>query len=227
MKLSAIFFDVGNTLVLPDLSRTLAPLHEQGVRPTAEQLNAAERAAKTELDSRQPTHFKSTDQQYWDTYYSFLLRELRTADPEVKAKLIKEARTSANWDVVQAGTRELLEDLQHRFRLGVISNSDGRVAQLLERCGVSGYFAGFTDSGQVGHEKPHPAIFRHALEQLRVAPGHSLYVGDIYSVDYAGAVNAGMQAVLFDPSGTYKDLHFARIESLTALPAHIANLQTL
>jgi hypothetical protein len=40
-------------------------------------------------------------------------------------------------------------------------------------------------------------------------------------------VNAGMQAVLFDPSGTYKDLHFARIESLTALPAHIANLQTL
>ena len=122
MKLSAIFFDVGNTLVLPDLSRTLAPLYDQGVRPTAEQLNAAERAAKTELDSRHPTDFKSTDQQYWDTYYSFLLRQLRTSDPAVKAKLIKEARTSANWDVVQAGTRELLEDLQHRFRLGVISN---------------------------------------------------------------------------------------------------------
>ncbi len=224
MKLRAIFFDVGNTLVLPDLARALSPLRERGILPTAEQLHAAERAAKTELDAQQSVP-RSTDERYWDTYYTFLLRELGISDPPLKAGLIEKARTSANWSVVPPGTRELLQDLQHGYALGIISNSDGRVAQLLERCGLGGCFASFTDSGQVGHEKPHPAIFRHALEQLAVAPHDSLYVGDIYSVDYAGAVNAGMQAVLFDPSATYRHTQLPRVESLTALPAYLSELQ--
>ena len=36
-------------------------------------------------------------------------------------------------------------------------------------------------------------------------PAESLYVGDVYSVDYVGARNAGMQAVLFDVAGAYRE----------------------
>src|SRR5690349_5622977 len=48
--LTTIFFDAGNTLVFANLERTLAALHARGVRPRPEQLHAAERQAKTELD---------------------------------------------------------------------------------------------------------------------------------------------------------------------------------
>jgi FMN phosphatase YigB (HAD superfamily) len=42
-------------------------------------------------------------------------------------------------------------------------------------------------------------------------------VGDLYSVDYVGARNAGMQAVLFDVSGAYRDCEVPRVESLNQL----------
>jgi hypothetical protein len=36
-------------------------------------------------------------------------------------------------------------------------------------------------------------------------------------VDYVGATNVGMQAVLFDVAGTYRERDFPRVESLPAL----------
>jgi FMN phosphatase YigB (HAD superfamily) len=51
----------------------------------------------------------------------------------------------------------------------------------------------------------------------------SLYVGDVYSVDYVGARNAGMQAVLFDVSGAYRGREFPRVESLVELENWLAH----
>jgi FMN phosphatase YigB (HAD superfamily) len=45
----------------------------------------------------------------------------------------------------------------------------------------------------------------------------SLYVGDVYSVDYVGARNAGMEAVLFDVAGAYRHRHEPRVESVEQL----------
>ena len=75
--LRAIFFDAGNTLVFPNLERTLAPLHARGLRPTLEQLHAAERAAKHKLDAGElRTQSNSVDYNYWHTYYSQAARFL-------------------------------------------------------------------------------------------------------------------------------------------------------
>ena len=88
---------------------------------------------------------------------------------------------------------------------------------MLERCGIVDCFRTITDSGLVGHEKPHPAIFEVALRELSVAPEEILYVGDMYSVDYVGAARAGMQAILFDVPGAYRDSGLPRVESLEEL----------
>ena len=65
--------------------------------------------------------------------------------------------------------------------------------------------------------KPHREIFEAALKTMKAQPEESLYVGDIYSVDYLGARNASMDAVLFDVAGTYRDRGLPRVESLTEL----------
>jgi FMN phosphatase YigB (HAD superfamily) len=52
---------------------------------------------------------------------------------------------------------------------------------------------------------------------MRADPAESLYVGDVYSVDYIGARNAGMDAVLFDVSGTYRERGLPRVETLAEL----------
>lgn len=79
-----------------------------------------------------------------------------------------------------------------------------------------------TDSGVVGYEKPHPAIFEAALRALNADPEQSLYVGDVYSVDYLGATRSGMQAVLFDVSGAYRNTGLPRVESLEELERKLA-----
>lgn len=79
------------------------------------------------------------------------------------------------------------------------------------------------DSHLEGVEKPDPAIFRIALERMGVAPGRAVYVGDLRSVDEAGARAAGMHFVLLDPFGDYAGEHTPSIPSIDRLPAHLAS----
>ena len=99
----------------------------------------------------------------------------------------------------------------------MISNADGGIERVLSRCGIADCFESITDSGIVGVEKPRPEIFAAALKTMQARAEESLYVGDVYSVDYVGASNAGMQAVLFDVAGAYHDRKLPRVDSLDAL----------
>ena len=71
--------------------------------------------------------------------------------------------------------------------------------------------------GTIGIEKPDPVIFDAALRDMKAEAAESLYVGDVYSVDYVGARRAGMQAVLFDVAGAYRERDLPRVESLAEL----------
>ncbi len=131
--------------------------------------------------------------------------------------LTEATRVSANWCEMRPGTRESLQRIAESYRMGVISNADGKIASVLERCEIADCFETITDSGRVGYEKPHPAVFEAALRELGIAAQESLYVGDVYSVDYLGATRAGMQAMLFDVCGAYRKMPVARVESLEEL----------
>ncbi len=73
----------------------------------------------------------------------------------------------------------------------------------------------------MGHEKPHPAIFEAAQRTLGVAPAESIYIGDIYAVDYLGAKAAGMDAILMDLAGTYRGRELERVESMLELETRL------
>jgi len=214
-----IFFDVGNTLLFPNRARMLAPLPAEH-HPTLEQWQALERRTKREFDAGMMGG--KVDHGFWWTFHTYLLQELR-ADringdhAAVRNQLVENTQNSANWDQILPGTFEALERLRQEYAIAVISNADGKIDAVLRRCGISDCFASITDSGIVGHEKPHPAIFEAALRAMKADPAASLYVGDVYSVDYVGATKAGMQAVLFDVAGTYRDAQLPRVESLGEL----------
>jgi HAD superfamily hydrolase (TIGR01509 family) len=214
--LKAIFFDVGNTLLFPDRQHILAPLHQRQLNQSLEKWHAIERKTKKEFDDILQ-HDGKADHGFWYLFYSHLLSELGVHDTALRDALVNATRVSANWCDIHPGTRETLQRLGRRYPLGVISNADGKIAQVLERCGIADCFQAITDSGLVGYEKPHPAIFEAALQQMHVSAEQSLYVGDVYSVDYLGATGAGMQAILFDVCGAYRESGLPRVESLEEL----------
>ncbi len=217
-KVKVIFFDVGNTLLFPNRKRIHAPLAQRGFTPDAEQLRDLECRTKNRFDGMMIAE-GAADHSFWWMFYSQLLSEIGLTDDAdaIRDQLVTGVRNSGNWDQIRPGTAEQLHEIGERYRIAVISNADGRIGDVLDRCGIARFFRTITDSGLVGYEKPHPEIFRQALKSMNAAPEESLYVGDVYSVDYLGATGAGMQAMLMDVPGAYRDKGVPRVESLEEL----------
>lgn len=208
-----IFFDVGNTLLFPNRAKILA-LISSDRHPSLEQWQALERKTKHEFDQGMTSG--RVDHSFWWIFHTHLLQQLEETSG-LREVLVENTRSSANWDQIRPGTRDALARIGENFRIAVISNSDGKIEHVLSRCGIADCFESITDSGTVGVEKPRAEIFEAALSAMHARAAESLYVGDMYSVDYLGARNAGMEAVLFDVSGAYRDRKLPRVGSLEQL----------
>ena len=200
LSLRAVLFDAGNTLIFLDYARLAAEVGAALQLPlTGEGLRQHEAAATRAMEQA-----TATDQARAAAYLEALF--LHGGVPldrmgEVRDCLVRLHRQLHLWCSVAEGSAGALERLRDAgLRLGVVSNSDGRVEEALEAAGLRGYFDVVIDSGRVGLEKPDPRIFHAALEALGVAPSEALYVGDVYEVDVQGANAAGIEAVLMTAS---------------------------
>ncbi len=84
------------------------------------------------------------------------------------------------------------------IRLCVISNFVWGGPELIHDLELARHFEALVISARVGFQKPHPGIFRHALELMDVDPGSALHVGDSYNADVRGARAVGINGVLID-----------------------------
>ena len=219
-KVKVVFFDVGNTLLFPNRERIHAPLSERGFTLDGEHLRDLECRTKNQFDGMMTgtiARTGSADHGFWWMFYTQLLSEIGLKDDAVRDQLVAGIQNSGNWDTILPGTAEQLQEIGERYRIAVISNADGRIEDVLRKCGIARCFRTITDSGLVGYEKPHLEIFRQALKSMNAAPEESLYVGDVYSVDYLGSTGAGMQALLMDIPDAYRDKEVPRVESLAEL----------
>lgn len=215
-----MLFDVGNTLTYVDLDVVLRPLTKRGVKASEAQYRTASILARRAMDRVCASGQQANpDAQYWKLFLDGFLESVGVHDPEIVKEMAFEWRSARNWTRMAQGTTDVLDRLAKRYELGVISNSDGTMNRLLKTVGLSRYFRAIVDSGTVGHQKPSPEIFRLAVEAMGAEPEESVYVGDIYSVDYLGARGAGMHAVLIDELGTYDGLDLPRISKLAELEA--------
>ena len=99
--------------------------------------------------------------------------------------------------------RELLRALGTEFPLALITNG-ARDSQRdkLETLGIAAGFGAVAISAEVGCAKPDPAIFRHALAGLGVAPHEAWHIGDSLANDVGGAKAAGIRAIWLNRKAT-------------------------
>ncbi len=72
-------------------------------------------------------------------------------------------------------------------------------------------------SSEVGWRKPAPQFFAAVAERLKCEPREILFIGDSVENDYAGAVAAGMPALLLDEARRYVQTDYRRIGSLRGI----------
>jgi len=220
-----ILFDAGGVLLDLDYAFLKRLLTARHVATTVEALAESESIARTTIDRRVREGGRSSEA--WRDYFRILLTRVG-APPEGTEEIIDtlaEAHQRVGlWTVAIEGavqTVRALKDAGHR--LGVVSNAEGRVAIDLAGAGYAGLFETIVDSHVVGVEKPDPAIFRIALERMNAVPETTVFLGDVPSVDVAGARAAGLIAVLLDRHDLYASVDAPRLRSIDEFPAWLAD----
>ncbi len=217
MRPRAVLFDAGGTLVTMDADAVGDVIEPHtGRRPDQERLRVAHYTAMHE-SADNPAIWRGTAPNWWHWWLGRNL-ELAGIDPVPDAVAALVAAHSL-WRRPLPGAREGVAAVREAgYRVGVVSNADGRVALDLAAAGFDGLFDVVVDSTLVGVSKPDPAIFGFALEALGVAADEAWYVGDAIQFDVAGGRAAGLgEVVIVDPYRLAD--HQPKVASLTELPA--------
>ncbi len=120
-------------------------------------------------------HFVNFDQFFSDLYAHFATADPWVVYPDVPVSL-------ENW------RRQGIE-------LGIISNFDSRLYQVLEVLNIAHYFQSITISSETGVAKPDPHIFTVALQKHHCQAADAWHVGDSQGDDVAGARAAGLRPI--------------------------------
>lgn len=214
----AVLFDAGNTLIHLDFPRMARAVGDELGRPlTGDALEALAPAAARAMERA-----SATDQERATAFLEalFLAAGVPTEQMDaVRGCLYRLHQDRHLWSAVRPGTPEALDRLrQADIRLGVVSNSDGRVEAALAAAGLLDRFVVVVDSTLVGVEKPDPRIFEVALDHLGLPAAEAVYVGDLYEVDVVGARRAGIEPLLLDPSGGFAGGGVRTLSSIAELP---------
>jgi len=210
-----IFFDAGGTLFevrgsVGESYARIARAFRVAVDPTAleQEFNEAFRAqGPLAFPGVAGNHLEAAERAWWFQVVEAVFRE-RMEPPQLKAyfsSLYAHFRRAEAWHLFP-DVRPALQRLRNAgYRLGIVSNFDSRLDQILVELGIARYFERVVVSSRAGAAKPDPAIFLSALAAFGVTPDHACHVGDTPREDIFGAKAAGVEGILLDRRGEYPD----------------------
>ena len=220
--LECVFLDAGDTLLAPWPSfegRLVAVAREHGASfeeaATQAAIVAAARQAQWPTDWTDP----ATQRRFWCGFYLDVLEQLGyQGDADALADELSRVFSDPASYRLFDDVRPALERLAGRgLKLGVISNFEPWLEEVLRREGVLHLFSVLAISGVLGVAKPQPDIFHAALERAGVDPSAAIHVGDQPENDGAAARAVGITPVLIDRYQRLPPEAGPRIGSLTEL----------
>ena len=200
----AVFFDAANTLLYPFPSvgsQYAEAAARHGVSTTADAVQRAFRQAWGEVQAKSeqdPTRYgigEPDGYRFWRALVHATFEQIGL--PESFEAFFEELYTrfaAPGAYRLYPETLSVLTQLrQAGYVVGVISNWDSRLNSILKGLGLMDHVQHVTISALVGWEKPHRAVFDHALQAVSVAPDRALHIGDSLREDIQGASQAGLQ----------------------------------
>lgn len=198
----AVLLDAGGVLIVPDIARLVSALVVLGHQPVDCDPARVHFEAVAAMD-HDPHQLEPTTA-YWQALMDLLGIELT---PPVTEAVLQLARDPDYWAVPVGDVHRHLKAIADAFPVvGVVSNSDGTIEQVLRDARICQVGTGpgvevdvIIDSTVHGVAKPDPAVFGMALDAVGVQPSETIYVGDSVRLDVQSANAAGIHPVHCDP----------------------------
>src|SRR5438034_6443430 len=205
--IKAIFFDAAGTLF--GLTKTVGDHYayvsgEVGLDLDRQDLERAFHTAWRQMPQRPAIDGprENDDKGWWRELVDLVLDQvapsLTALDRDNFFEIAYEHFAEAGVWKLYPEVREVLEKLQPRFGLAVISNFDGRLRFILQHLGISKFFAHVFVSSEIGADKPDPEIYRRALTLMDLKSSEVLHVGDDSQRDWKAASAAGLSVFRLD-----------------------------
>lgn len=196
--MSVVTFDFGQTLTELDCVLLSERLAEKSVTASAVALETALPEAWRQYDA---ACSGSQGAHPWHLLMETILQGAGASGDDLGAVVqwLWEEQPKRNlWCKPIAGMIEVVRALSASgTKVGVISNSEGKLAQLAEQLGWLDEFQVIADSGALGFAKPGRKIFEWTGEVLGVAPSEIVHVGDSWAADVEGILAMGGRAIWF------------------------------
>ena len=126
----------------------------------------------------------------------FSIINIQKEDDEAE-KIFKKYLTmyENNWKPFK-DTKETLEVLKNKYKIGLITNGDSKQQRKkILLTGLDNYFDKPIISSEVDVSKPNKEIFEIACKKINEKPEKCLMIGDNYKLDIQGAANSGLNAI--------------------------------
>jgi putative hydrolase of the HAD superfamily len=226
VRYRAVFFDVGGTLVeaapsFPELFADVVtsaghPVTAAAVRDAAEAVTEGfSRAAR---ENRLWTTSPERSRAFWGSIYDLMLGALGLPTEDGLRETLSRAFTDRSNYALYGDVAPVLSRLAaDGYLLGIVSNFEAWLDDLLVDLHVRDLFDVRVISGIEGIEKPDPRIYELALSRASVEAKEVVYVGDIPEFDVDPPAALGMFPVLIDRRQRYADHVGARITDLADL----------
>ncbi|NXU90388.1 HDHD3 protein, partial [Xiphorhynchus elegans] len=211
VRVRLLTWDVKDTLLRlrrPVGQSYAAAALQRGLRVRPEALGSAFREAYGAQSQRFPNYGRGqglSSRQWWldVVRQTFVLAgaEDGAALRELAEQLYRDYCGPHTWQELPGASDTLRRCRQRGFRMGVVSNFDGRLENILCRCNLRHHFDFVLTSEAAGVAKPDRGIFEEALRLGGVRPEQAAHVGDDYSRDYRAARAVGMHSFLLRTAG--------------------------
>jgi putative hydrolase of the HAD superfamily len=197
--MKAVFFDVGDTLILTDPRKyVFAWLEAKGVAFEPKRLLTAMQAVNAfymPIYNDAITWESATV--LWRGFYEVMFRELGVQEWATLSEEFRAHCNQPNVIAINDDAHLVLETLKTRgFQMAVISNWDASLEPLLKTNGLLDYFDAVFCSATFGYAKPNPKIFEAALKAVNLPAHQVMHVGDHPKHDCAAAQSLGITPVL-------------------------------
>ncbi|XP_026716386.1 haloacid dehalogenase-like hydrolase domain-containing protein 3 [Athene cunicularia] len=235
LRLRLLTWDVKDTLLRlrqPVGERYAAEARARGVQVQPEALGRSFREAYGAQSRHFPNYGRGqglSSRQWWVDVVKQTFRLSGVHDDGVLTlmaeTLYHDFCSACNWEVLPGAHETLSQCCQRGFHMGVVSNFDNRLENILSQCNLRHHFEFILTSEDVGFAKPDGRIFEKALRLGRVTPEQAAHIGDDYTRDYQAARAVGMHSFLLRVAGQGEETQVPPEHVLPALSHLLALIE--
>ena len=225
-SIRAVLFDWGETLVripgmihsperhLACVKRSFEELGEEGLVPNLRNLGLpwpTLRTAYLEACRKHLAQSAMTQREHgFEDRFATTLKFLEIEEPPEVGELAQWANRLGELVAQEAemvdGADDVAEELARDAKLAIVSNYPHAPVDYatLDRLGLRRHFSAIVVSSELGWLKPHPELYRTALNRVGVRAEDALFVGDDLNNDVRGPKALGLRTAWFTTESTVR-----------------------